>query len=315
MKHLILIIILSPLVTVHGSPYNAHRYRPAPWWGESRFTCPWLSSIALQGLHGSAENIRGPEGNRIPLAGSLTVSEWVVDGTQNIGKNFFIRGLLDGQKITFIEPNIEQTAETITEGKLTNRVIMGGWNFTYQKTTEFDFIDGTIDMGYQSPSFHGAAPVTDLLRYDAGDQFFLEFLLSIGALEWITAGFHLGGAHYFCTPIPKRGLIETGLYIKFDHVIKGISFIISYTFDKQFPHRYTPSTVSDIASTLVPIDLLKRGWTMHTIDLWWEWDPITTATEWCPRLSIVWRKAVRGHNIFCTHLAGGSVVLDVRWDL
>ncbi|MGE0207203.1 MAG: hypothetical protein AB7R69_05140, partial [Candidatus Babeliales bacterium] len=138
--------------------------------------------------------------------------------------------------------------------------ILGGWTTNYENTKHLDYIDVTAKLGVLFPTGKRkklSRPFDIPQGYDGFYGVPLKFDISLGALEWLTLGSHLGALFFIergsknirmRTNEQQNGFIKLTYgdakidqgtiwdysgYIKADHVIRGLSFLCGYSYTKK----------------------------------------------------------------------------------
>lgn len=214
-----------------------------------------------------------------------------------------------------------------------------GWAENFEETEHLDFIDVMLQAGVLVPTGHKANPdiVFDLpLGYDGHIGFPLNMSVAFGLYEWFTFGGHVMAMPFkrACREIRMKtstlqngwikltkGQAETrpgslwqiGLYLKADHVLRGLSILTGYSYSTQRPTSISPSNTNIFDAGITNSDSMLFGWKMHTIHLLAEWDFLKEIGFFGPRVCVFGNIIVGGQRIFRTNIGGASVGIDLIW--
>lgn len=232
----------------------------------------------------------------------------------------------------------EDSCKGYNETNVGDLSILLGYAINYYDTEILDYIDATIKLGVLFPT----SPERDLknifalpLGYEGHWGFPIIFDFAIGAYEWLTFGTHLqttifadhtremrlktGGAQNGIIKLARgcakedRGLLwHAALYLKADHVVRGMSFFFGYSFAKQTRRNLTVQTPS-IDTYIANTDRELDGWKMHTLHYVFEFDFAGESSRACPRVALFIDQHVGGKQIFKTTMFGGSFGIDFTW--
>lgn len=219
--------------------------------------------------------------------------------------------------------------------------LLFGWTNSYQDTEVLDFVDTTIRLGVLIPTGRekNENRVFDIaLGYDGHTAFSSSFDIAFGALDWTTLGLHIGSLLFAdkrkCirlktnfnqsgpvtlakgkAVVDKGSLWDVSIYYKADHAIKGLSFLVGYTFARKRPDILKNICPTDCAPDVCVSnsDCVLRGWKMHTVHLMLEYDFTQKHTVYGPRVGVFYNRQVGGVRVFQTHMGGGNVGLDFGW--
>jgi hypothetical protein len=215
-----------------------------------------------------------------------------------------------------------------------------GWAFTSQENEVLDFVDNDFKIGVLFPT--GFVPnICNVfaipLGYGGHIGIPLQWNLSFGACNWMTLGGHLGAIAFLpktrqlhlktdinqngfiklaqgCAEIQRGALWHTGVYFKADHVCRGFSFLMGYTYAQQRADVLCPSNSTLFDATIVNSDTLFKGWNMSTLNFIFEYD-FTQEYAWCgPRAGLFYNAQIAGKRTFDTSIAGATFGLDICWD-
>lgn len=234
--------------------------------------------------------------------------------------------------------NYDLCAGPVRETGVGDLSILAGWTRNNQETCVLDFIDTTFQFGILAPTGkqRNENQVFSIpLGYNGHVAFPFSIDFALGLYEWLTLGLHFDAMVFLSktkeirlkTAPDQSGLIKlakgrakidrgtlwtAGLYAKADHVCRGFSWIVGYSFAKQDKDTITPCCPCfDIC--IANSDETLRGFTMHTVHLWAEYD--FTQDDACAgaRVAFFYNAQVGGKRIFETNMIGGALGLDFTW--
>lgn len=181
----------------------------------------------------------------------------------------------------------------------------------------------------------------------------LSGLLEVGITNWLTWGFRTGALFFFDRNVTKRvktyskqnGFLKLskasvkeeqgtvwylGTDLKLDHVFKGFSFLLGYSYNRGEHNHWHPrgtccsGSCSSFTATdafdrdIVNGDSMLKSWSQHVLHFIWDYDfSVHTCLKdkrYAPRLNVVYNLLFDGKNVFNTSMIGGGLGLDVRWD-
>lgn len=229
---------------------------------------------------------------------------------------------------------------TVGVGDLTSWL---GFTHNYQETNTLDFVDFTLMTGFLSPTgkLRNENKLFSLpTGYNGHWGFPLCGAASIGFYEWVTIGGYLNALFFInkkrslrvktdcaqngiiklaCASVSDhRGpLVNTGFYLKADHVGHGVSVTAAYSFALQQQNHLTPCSSDEFISTgaIINSDSTLAGWNMHTLNFLAEYD---FAREDCTvgnRIGLFYNLQVAGKRVFTTNVIGGTYGIDISWSL
>lgn len=217
--------------------------------------------------------------------------------------------------------------------------LLAGWTTNYENTTHLDFIDVTLRAGVLLPTAREANAnlVFDLpLGYNGHLGFPFTFTMSLGLFEWFTWGIHAGVMPFadkiqnvrvrtdatqeglialtkVCTNVHEGTLWDVTSYVKADHICRGLSFLIGFTYAQKNGNRID-STVVDNQNVNLSCDLTTSGWIMKTVHLFAEYDFYKHGPPFfTPRAGIFVNVPVGGKHIFDTTMGGASGGFEMTW--
>jgi len=219
--------------------------------------------------------------------------------------------------------------------------LLVGWAKNYEDTDYIDFIDATFKLGAIVPT--GALKNEDYIfslpmGYNRHPAFTASVDLSFGLYEWVTVGGHID-VNIFANKLKcmhvktaadqcgiiklakdwvcysKGNLLNFGLYFKADHISRGFSLILGYTLSDKQEDCIIPCDKTCIDCTIANNDEMLKKWRMHTMHFIAEYDFTQEDWKFGPRASIFYNYVAGGKRIFKTGIGGGTVGLEVAWDL
>ncbi|HTM06147.1 MAG TPA: hypothetical protein VL201_02810 [Patescibacteria group bacterium] len=219
--------------------------------------------------------------------------------------------------------------------------LLGGWTLSHQDTTEIDFVDLTIQGGVIMPtgkeqdlSYAFSLP----FGYNKHWGIPLHAVCAIGAYEWLTVGmsldvlFLLAKSHdeFRMKSSPQQSsilLLNSGKarvhpgtlwsvspFFKADHVIRGLSLSLGYTYAHQKTTFVTPCNQSLFSYTVVNSDERFAGFILHTLHLTAEYDFTQQNWHYGPRIGLTYNHQMSGKRCFKTYLASVTGGLEIAWD-
>jgi hypothetical protein len=208
--------------------------------------------------------------------------------------------------------------------------ILGGWTNNFEETQEIDYFDTTFRIGVLFPTGHAnnESEVFDIANgYDGFYAVPISFAAAVGWYDWFTVGAFIGGMPFMRknkflhlkTDCAQSGLIklaqgecrvdpgtiwESNFYIKGDHVLCGLSFLVGYSFANKNRDVIIPLNTIIFDPMLVNTDPEFWGWKMHTVNLLLEYDFATYCKPWLPHVGAFFNVIVGGKRIFNTNMVG-----------
>jgi hypothetical protein len=160
--------------------------------------------------------------------------------------------------------------------------------------------------------------------------------LALGLYDWLTFGGHIDALFFAKTTreirmktalyqsglikltkgkvdIDRRSLWNAGLYLKGDHIARGLSLLFGYTFSNQ---NATTLETCDccLDPSIINSDEMLQGWKMHTVHFWTEYDFSKEDSRVGVRLAAFYNLQVSGKRVFKTNTGGGSIGVDLSWN-
>ena len=215
-----------------------------------------------------------------------------------------------------------------------------GWTHNYQDTKTLDFIDGTLMIGFLAPTGkrkNENALFSLPLGYNGHWGLPITGIASLGMYEWITLGAYLNTIIFADTiktlPVKtnplqsslikltqadvsthKGTIWHTGFYFKADHFVYGLSFTTAYSYATEQKTTLKPLSTT-ISSEIINTDQSLAGWNMHTVHFLAEYDFAKENSSTGKRIGLFYNYQVGGKRIFTTNVGGGSLGLDIAWDI
>jgi hypothetical protein len=210
-------------------------------------------------------------------------------------------------------------------------VMLFGWTHNEERSTTYlDFFDTTFEVGLLVPTGKRVNPhfaFSLATGYNGHFGFPLVFRSALGIFDWFTFGGSIE-ARFFVdstacvrmkTACEQQGpiLLAEGLakrhlgslwsfdiFTKADHVFKGFSLLLGYTYDIQRRSKLWPeSPLFNLA--IVNSDASLDSWNMHTLHLIADYDFAYDDRPWGPRIGLVYNQQLTGKNIFAPQRFGG----------
>jgi hypothetical protein len=224
--------------------------------------------------------------------------------------------------------NLGDNTATTGFGDLTLRI---AYSLSYQKTKKLDFIDVTLQTGIlipTSPATDYYKPFTIPLGYNGHWGLPLSLDVACGAYEWLTLAAH-GGLILFADTTKKtnantpnqcsmvhahqKPLWNLGVLVKADHVMRGLSCTIGYSYAQQSDTRVGTSH-SLYYEPIIINNPTRSGFSLHTLHLALEFDCMREEYWIGPRIAVLYNNVLGGTNIFATSMVYGQIGIDIVWD-
>lgn len=216
--------------------------------------------------------------------------------------------------------------------------VAAGYTYSYQETTVLDFVDLTFKIGILAPTGkkRNEDHIFSLAMGNNGHVGFQgSFDIGFGAYEWLTMGAHIDGVGFLdrtaCVRIKtgpeqtgmvylakeksdlQRGtILNGGVYLKADHVAKGLSATVGYCMTQQNSSSVVPCN-SNFSPTVASSNHSLQGWRMHTIQTSIEYDFSKKESMKGFYLSFFYNAQVGGVRTFKTNMAGGECGFNGIW--
>jgi hypothetical protein len=329
-KHFILSLLLIQNCTLEAFS-NSYFYRASTFWQEPRFERELLSSFDIALIGGSTCISRGCNKKKVPLLNlyqkklgtqnaRFTIFEIDLLYTQNIFSGFFTE-----VTVPFIHANLypcyfqscsykdrintRSIKKPFKESLFTDATVLVGWTTNYEDTRYIDFIDATFKIGVSTPlqkRYWCAQTLEIPLNYANQSAVIGALTTSFGLYDWLTIGAHANVLRFIQKSSCRLGNISrAGVYIKADHLCKGISLLLAATYEQQ----------KKIHGRLhyIPIRSFTQGWSRTLVHLMLEYDSATLENNWGLRVALIYNKTLTGRNIFQTNTLEGSLGCDISW--
>ncbi len=216
-----------------------------------------------------------------------------------------------------------------------------GWTHNYQETEVLDFVDINLMAAILSPSSkqRDENQIFSLAHgYNGHWGVPVSAGISFGAYEWLTLGGYMNAIFFanktHCmrlkTGPQQSGLIKlargkvttekgalwhAGLFLKADHFVRGLSLTFAYSFAGKSKDELCPEQPDLFDPSIINSDEMLKGWKMHTIHFFAEYDFTQEDSHIGSRLGVFYNRQVGGKRIFNTNLAGGTFGLEIVWDV
>lgn len=217
--------------------------------------------------------------------------------------------------------------------------LLVGWSYHYNKTKIIDFFDACITIGCLTPT--GKKKNEDKafslpLGYDGHVGFPLHVSAAFGCYGWLNVGFHAyalifgdktrtirlktnAAQNGFITLAQGSARVDAGTlwgahgYFKADHIIKGLSLLVGYSFDEKSEDRLTVCDPTTFNGSIANSDQIHKRWFMHTIHFMGEYDFATEELPYGPRINAFFNLVAGGKRVFKTGAGGIGIGLDCAW--
>ncbi len=216
-----------------------------------------------------------------------------------------------------------------------------GWTHSFQKTEVLDFVDTTFKFGIIIPS--GEERCEDRIfsipfGYNGHFGATLSGDLAFGAFDWLTLGAHFDAMVFGnktkeirlktgqaqsgmiklakgCSKVERGSQWEVGGYLKLDHFVRGLSFIVGYSFVSKNKDIVTPEDCEKFDLGIANTDQALFGYKMHTVNFFVEYDFSQENKIVGPRIAGYYNWVVGGERIFTTNVGGANFGVEFAWDL
>jgi hypothetical protein len=321
--------------------------KPRPWaQQEPRLERPFLASIDVAYGYLRAKKSYNQHGAVVPLLALYPLAAQQVETstdakfhgheldfrfTQNFNKGLFFTLFVPYERYHIRNIDIPGIAKSITNKGIGDLETQLGWTYSYQNTTELDFIDIMLRAGALVPTAKRDNP-TDLIPLPLGNNGHPALLINaatcVGAFEWLTVGCGIETA-FSCareqslliqnnqnaTTTLSAATAEPGIYfvfesfIKADHFVRGLSFGIGYNYTHQAKTHFIINLPDN--SSIVQNRPTAKGFLQHTINLFAEYDFTKEGGRFGPRVGIAYSFVAGGKNCFKSSLAQGTFGLEI----
>ena len=218
-------------------------------------------------------------------------------------------------------------------------VVFAGWARNYEDTCVFDFIDVDAKIGILFPTGqkrNSNQPFDLPLGHNGFYGTPLCFNCSIGALDWLTVGFHSEALFFFertqklrlKTNIEQNGFIklacgdveidqgtiwQVGLYTKADHFYKGLSLLFAYAFTRKDEDCLEPKDSAPFKSAIINADQQFNGWNTHVLNFLIEYDFAKKSSDIAPVIGLMYNRIVSGKRVFDANIAAAHIGFNIAW--
>jgi len=304
--------IILVLCLFFGVTNKAATFSPGNWPEENRLEKAWLGSIDIQHGHITAHHGYGINGNQTSINSIFTLPliiekisgyDCFIRAYQNFIQGFFITSSVEYQSIN----GSNQTTE-IHLKKLTNFILQAGWTHSDKTTEELDFIDYTIKIGFYNPDPYIAINEFQWI-YQKTRGCVIDGQIGIGLFEWLTIGLNgecivnsqaIDEKKNPIATIINGNIVSMDLYIKADHVIKGFSCGIGYSFFHEFYKKIATITSTNKTS-------------QHIFHLILEYDFTKYNSTFGPRIGFTYNTTIGGSNCLKSSLLQGIFGLEIAF--
>jgi len=211
-----------------------------------------------------------------------------------------------------------------------------GWTRNYEETEYLDFIDWTLKTGVLFPtgekrSIQNAFSLPN--GYDGHWGIPLCGDVSIGLFEWITLGLHLQllplvkktGMVRMKTACEQSGMIKlakgyaqikpsmvthVGCFAQADHIIRGLSLTIGYSYAHQGSTKICPCDDQAFSPEVVNTDQMFKSWSVHTVHFQADYDFTKEHHRVGARVGVFVDWHVGGKRTFKMNRSGPFIGLD-----
>jgi hypothetical protein len=115
--------------------------------------------------------------------------------------------------------------------------------------------------------------------------------------------------------VEKGSVWHLGFDVKADHVYRGLSALVGYSYNRQETDILTPKDTTYFNKTIVNTDSSFGSWQTHTLHFMLDYDFSVhrKASRWAPRINIFYNHPFYGKNAYKTWMLGGGFGIDFRW--
>ncbi len=228
--------------------------------------------------------------------GHLEFAELILQAYQNFDKGFFAHAFLPFAWIRLndverYDLSVAPLPHCVKKTDIYSPGLFAGWTINYEDTTHLDYLDATLEVGMllNSPRHAVQIPLFPI-GYTTQPGFAGAGYFAMGALEWLTLG-----AYTQAISFQPATIWSAGSYIKFDHLVPKISFILALCGDGQ----------SKKIESIAP-------WQMLSVYLSFDVDLANDDRPWLPRFKAFFSKPVAGYNILKAGMGGFAVGFDAQ---
>ncbi len=228
--------------------------------------------------------------------GHLEFAEAILQGYLNFNKGIFIHAYIP---ISWVRMNdverydlsVKPLPHCIKKTDIYSPGIFAGWTVNYEDTKYLDYLDATFELGMllNTPRHAINIPLFPI-GYTTQPGFAGAGYFSMGAYEWLTLG-----AYTQAISFQPATIWSAGSYLKLDHLIPKLSFMVAVCGDGQ----------NKQIESISP-------WQMLSVYLSFEVDLATDDRPWLPRFKALYSKPVAGYNILKAGMGGFTVGVDAQ---
>jgi hypothetical protein len=226
-----------------------------------------------------------------------------------------------------------------TKSGLGDMTLLAGWACNYEGFPKIDYLDFTARVGVLLPTGKKKKTINAFdiaLGYNGHVGIPLALDCSMGAFEWFTVGAHAGVIAFFerkyemrmktaccqsgfiklaqgCAKEKLGTIWDLGVFVKADHVGKGLSLLCGYTHQRQARSTLTPDCSTSFDPSVVNSDQMLMPWEMGTLHFMMDWDFSKEQKRLGERFGIFYNRQITGKRVFETSTGGGSLGFDVSF--
>lgn len=218
-----------------------------------------------------------------------------------------------------------------------------GWSTNYEETEFLDFIDLTLKLGVLFPTGH-KTNVYRTFDIPNGYNGFWGIPLSAdiawGAMDWLTFGLHVDGIcllaskkeiplrdclkqygffrdSFTCLNVDPGNVINVSAYIKAEHFIFNLSWILGYTYSRQNKSILKKCKDYNYSENLIinniNIDPIFRSWESHNFNFLVEYDLCEEDQAINTYVGLFYNTLIHGKRVFRTNLFGGNFGINLAF--
>lgn len=243
------------------------------------------------------------------------------------------------QNLPAILQQFDLSITNVSEAGVGDLSLLLGWAWNNVRTVHLDYVDVDAKIGVLIPTGRQRnenKPFDLPLGYNGHWGVPLRFDGALGAFDWFTCGLSLDAVFFFNKTKTVRvqssnqqsGFIKLAQekvtvdqgtiwnicsYVKADHVAKGFSLWLGYTFSQQDATCLSLELASSLNKTLINRDEQLQQWSMHVLHCIAEYDFAKTERDWGPRLGFSYNHILAGKRIFLTDMIFGYIGIDINW--
>ena len=216
-----------------------------------------------------------------------------------------------------------------------------GWASSQEDGDALDFIDATFKTGFLAPTgriLNPEIPFDIASGYNGHWAIPLQLDLTFGFYEWLDIGFHADALLFFSrnqtlrmkTDVSQNGFIKlaegtaqvsrgplwcTAVFAKADHVVRGLSLLVAYSFAQQIKSTLKPTNSAVFNTEIVNNDALFDGFEMHVVHFGADYDFTDYDTCWGAQIGFYYDLQVGGRHVFKNNMVGGTFGLNIAWQM